>query len=186
MGKHIKKWERCFDKLKKEKGESGAAAICSSSIKNAGIKAQFQKRDKEDYYSNKKKKLNDSFITDFKNFNETFDYNDIEPGYGRDTFEKGDIVSVEFRNALIISNCYTEDGECGYDLYYRSLGGDIFFTNKVDIKHSENIDYSDMKSYISIANRNNYIVNIPNQFIDTFPDAVEIMRKRNLKSKYNI
>ena len=62
MGKHVKKWDRCFDKLKDEKGESGAAAICSSSIDNAGLKAENQKRDKKDYYSNKKKskkKLNE-------------------------------------------------------------------------------------------------------------------------------
>jgi len=62
MGKHVKKWDRCFDKLKKEKGESGAAAICSSSIDNAGLKAKEQKRDKKDYYANKKKadKVNDN------------------------------------------------------------------------------------------------------------------------------
>ena len=45
MGKHIKKWDSCFNKLKKDKGEQGAAAICSSSIKNAGLKAKNQKRD---------------------------------------------------------------------------------------------------------------------------------------------
>ena len=61
MGKHIKKWDRCFNKLKKEKGESGAAAICSSSIDNAGLKAKNQKRDKKDYYSNKKKAKNESY-----------------------------------------------------------------------------------------------------------------------------
>ena len=64
MGKHIKKWDKCFDKLKDEKGESGAAAICSSSIDNAGLKAENQKRDKKDYYSNKKKakKINENSI----------------------------------------------------------------------------------------------------------------------------
>jgi len=68
MGKHIKKWDRCFNKLKKEKGDSGAAAICSSSIKNAGLKAKEQKRDKKDYYANKKKQTNESYKDVIKNY----------------------------------------------------------------------------------------------------------------------
>jgi len=68
MGKHVKKWDRCFDKLKKEKGESGAAAICSSSIKNAGLKAKDQKRDKKDYYANKKRAKNENIVQRFNDF----------------------------------------------------------------------------------------------------------------------
>ena len=77
--KHTKKWDSCFDKVKKDKGESAAAAICSSSIKNAGLKSQHQKRDKKDYYSNikKEKAKKESMITDFNNFNENTDVSEI-------------------------------------------------------------------------------------------------------------
>ena len=80
--KHVKKWDSCFNKLKKEKGESSAAAICSSSIKNAGLKAEFQKRDKKDYYSNIKKedsKKNENILS-FSNF--SINESDVPSGGG--------------------------------------------------------------------------------------------------------
>lgn len=53
---HTAKWDRCIKKVK-AKGEGDKAyAFCSSSIKDGGVKPEHQKRDKKDYYANRKKK----------------------------------------------------------------------------------------------------------------------------------
>jgi len=53
---HNAKWDRCVKKVEDMgKSKSSAAAICSSSIEDAGVKTSHQKKDKKDYYANRKK-----------------------------------------------------------------------------------------------------------------------------------
>ena len=66
--KHTKKWDRCVKKVK-AKGNTNPYAICSASIEDGGVKKEHQKRDKKDYYSNKKKALKkENMITKFEDF----------------------------------------------------------------------------------------------------------------------
>jgi len=111
-------------------------------------------------------------------------------GYERDTFEEGDIVCIDNRHGLIISkryqfeeNDYFEDG---YDIYYRSLGGAIYHEDINDIEHCYDIDYSDMSAYVSIAKRKNYIINIPLQYQEDFPNEHEESVKRKQVKKFKI
>ena len=117
MGKHIKKWDNCFDKLKKEKGESGAASICSSSIDNAGLKAKYQKRDKKDYYSNikKDKKKNENMKT-FEEFSineDAFSNNATYPGPNITNQVSGQIVGSGSDGKLGVKQTEIEGGDDG-------------------------------------------------------------------------
>ena len=77
---HTAKWDRCVKKLEDMgKSKSSAAAICSSSIDDAGVKKGHQKKDKKDYYANRKKadKKNEGILR-FEDFsvNEDLGFND--------------------------------------------------------------------------------------------------------------
>lgn len=87
--------------------------------------------------------------------------------------KKGDIVldTTDSRNrvGLIISDKYkNEDGEYGFDVYFRMLNGDIFFENEhnMELYNPDDDNYHHIPAYISIGKKNNYIVNIPNGYDD--------------------
>jgi hypothetical protein len=74
---HTDKWERCFKKVKKKvKDENQAAAICSSSIKNGGVRYNHQRKDKNQYYANIKKELKN--LKTYEEFNEINFLDDID------------------------------------------------------------------------------------------------------------
>lgn len=50
---HTEKWDKC---VKKKNPNVNPYAICSASIKNAGVKKSHQRKKKKDYYYSKKKK----------------------------------------------------------------------------------------------------------------------------------
>ena len=53
---HAKKWDRCTEKVKKQDRDmESAATICSSSIKNDGVKSTYQRKRGKQYYTNRKK-----------------------------------------------------------------------------------------------------------------------------------
>lgn len=65
---HTKKWDRCVEKVKADgKSEESAYKICSSSIKNAGVKKSHQQKKGKQYLANRKK------------VNERFDSPEIDP-----------------------------------------------------------------------------------------------------------
>ncbi len=67
--KHTAKWDRCIKKVKEKSPDVNPYAICSSSIQDAGLKKQHQKRDKSGYYANRKRGLTkEQFITKFDHF----------------------------------------------------------------------------------------------------------------------
>ena len=68
---HTKKWDDCVKKVKEKSPNVNPYAICSSSIKNAGLKKKHQKRKSKGYYSNRKK--NENMITKFEDYNITED-----------------------------------------------------------------------------------------------------------------
>jgi hypothetical protein len=61
---HTSKWDSCVKKVK-EKGVGDPYAICSASIKDAGVKKSHQRRSKKGYYANRKKNEN---VLSFQNF----------------------------------------------------------------------------------------------------------------------
>ena len=106
-------------------------------------------------------------VADFKSF--------VNENYQITEYEKGNIVKdKDGRIALIISDSHIDSDEDsfygdeeGFDLYYRSLGGDIFFVGKSDIKglyepYEDN--YSHISMYKSIADKNGYDIIIPDGF----------------------
>jgi hypothetical protein len=108
-------------------------------------------------------------VSDFKTF--------VNESYSNTEYKKGNIVEdKDGRIALIISDAYIDSDEDnfygdeeGFDLYYRSLGGDIFFVGKSDIKslyepYEDN--YSHISSYKSIADNNGFDIIIPDGFDD--------------------
>ena len=118
---------------------------------------------------------------------EEYDYDEeYRSGYERDTFEEGDIICVDNRVGLIVSDKYYDDGEYGYDVYFRSFNGEIFHEDINDIEHCYFIEYSDMSAYVSIARKNNYIINIPVQYQDDFPNEHENSLRRKHAKKFNI
>lgn len=70
MAIHTKKWDRCVKSVEKQgKDKSSAAAICSSSIEDAGVKKSHQRKSGKGYYSNRKKaEKKNEMITNFNNF----------------------------------------------------------------------------------------------------------------------
>lgn len=51
---HTQKWDRCVEKVKADgKSEESAYKICSSSIKNAGVKSSHQKKKGDEYVANR-------------------------------------------------------------------------------------------------------------------------------------
>ena len=78
---HTKKWERCVKSVEKDgKDTSTAAAICSSSIKDGGVKKKHQRKSGLGYYANRKKvEKNEGIITKFDKFiNEGYFEDDID------------------------------------------------------------------------------------------------------------
>ena len=109
-------------------------------------------------------------------------------GYERDTFEEGDIVCIDNRPGLIVSKRYFDNNynEDGFDIYYRSLGGAIYHEDINDIEYCYDIDYSDMSAYVSIARRENYIINIPLQYQEDYPNEHEESVKRKQVKNFKI
>jgi len=109
-------------------------------------------------------------------------------GYERDTFEEGDIVCIDNRVGLIVSDRFTEKeyNEDGFDIYYRSLGDAIYHEDINDIEHCYDIDYSDMRAYVSITRKEKYIINIPLQYQKEFPNEHEESVKRKQVKKFKI
>jgi hypothetical protein len=73
---HIEKWDRCVKSVEKQgKDKSAAAAICSSSIEDAGVKKEHQRKSGKGYYANRKKskkeKKNEMCIT-FESFEDEY------------------------------------------------------------------------------------------------------------------
>jgi len=109
-------------------------------------------------------------------------------GYDRDTFEEGDIVCVANRHGLIVSKRFEEEEyhEDGFDIYYRSLNGAIYHEDINDIEHCYDIDIYDMSAYVSIAKDEKYIINIPIQFQERYPDEHKKSIKRKQVKKFKI
>ncbi|MCK9416576.1 hypothetical protein M0Q97_07975 [Candidatus Dojkabacteria bacterium] len=76
--RHTKKWDRCIKAVKEKDPNINPYAICSSSIKDAGIKKQYQKKSGNEYYANRKK--SESMITTFSDY--------IKEHYEEDTINR--------------------------------------------------------------------------------------------------
>jgi hypothetical protein len=77
---HTQKWDRCVKSVEKQgKDKSSAAAICSSSIEDAGVKKEHQRKSGKGYYANRKKaeKKNEMCI----NFNDFVNEHWSDPGF---------------------------------------------------------------------------------------------------------
>lgn len=65
---HTDKWDSCVKKVEDTgKSKSSAAAICSSTIEDGGVKKSHQRRSKKGYYANRKKNENVLSFEDFVN-----------------------------------------------------------------------------------------------------------------------
>jgi len=120
-----------------------------------------------------------------KTYNQLFERNG---NYNRNNIKEGDIVNVENRCGLVISKKYSEpdyDFE-GYDVYYRSLSGDIYFEEAEEIRYCYDLNFSDVNSYVNIAKRNDYLINIPIEFIDDFPEEYKEEETRKNMKNFNI
>ena len=72
---------------------------------------------------------------------------------------------------LVVSDRYydKEYGDFNYDVYYRSMNGTILEEYEDDIKLCEKVYINDLSSYVSIAEKENIIINIPENYKDKYP-----------------
>ena len=106
--------------------------------------------------------------------------------------EKGDLVKNHSNQiGLIVSNKYITDDEFKeevIDVYYRMMNGDIYEEIVDDLIIPLGYEIDDhIDSYISIAKKNNYIINIPEgEYADNYPKEYAAMKVREKTREFNI
>jgi len=104
--------------------------------------------------------------------------------------KEGDLVVSRFygRIGLAVSNSYydSEWDDTLVDVCYRSQMCDISQEDLNDLSIALNIEYSDIESYVSIALQEGYIINIPDEWEEEFPDAHEKSVKNKKITDFNL
>jgi len=104
--------------------------------------------------------------------------------------KKGDIVSERSDGmiGLVISDRYydKEYGDYNYDVYYRSMNGTILEECEEDIELCNNIEFSDLSAYVSIAKDENIIINIPEEYKDRYPKEYQEYNKNKKRNNFKL
>ena len=98
--------------------------------------------------------------------------------------KRGDIVNADGRVGLVVSDEFLdEDHYKVFDVCFRSQSCDILeiYTDDIDLEPYPK--WEDISSYVSIAKREGYIINIPENYKDDFP---ELYKKTQMRLKSNI
>ena len=104
--------------------------------------------------------------------------------------EIGDIViNLQKKVGLVVSNKYTDKEfniDC-FDVYYRMSNGDIYSEEVGDIELATDYEMEDhIWAYVSIAKKQNKIINITYEYSDSFPNEYNAMLKREKTEEFNI
>ena len=112
----------------------------------------------------------------------------IYESYYTTEVEEGDVVYCDEQVGLVVSGEYLDsDNYKGFDVCFRSSMGSVYFVETTDIKNVDDEQLGDnLWAYVSIAGKNNYLINIPDEYNEEFPEEYKNQDMRKNTRKYKI
>ena len=103
---------------------------------------------------------------------------------------KGNFVKAKESGkiGLVISDRYydTEFNDYNYDVYYKEMSGMILEEAEGEIELYYDVNFYDIQHFAYIAEKENTIINIPDEYEENFPSQYRRFQQNMKRMKFNL